>query len=236
MTEALRKISQPDGGRVECGVIQFGDDWPGIFIRGDNALALSMAIKGLAINPYDMVFSGQVQELGRLLASCDVDKCGPVAKWQHAADLKSADESREGSSPSRPTRYKCDSCYDTGVVFEDPGNPKPPCPNCNRTEEDLTPLQRWKGIMPSSECDIQVGQKRMFFIDGVGDMEGTIQSFDENFCYMLETGETDPERAWGIGWDMPGMSHVGILIDGEEYKAYMRDVEREALNAGSVQS
>lgn len=34
--------------RIETGVVQFGDDWPGIFIRGDNAkmyeLSLTIAI------------------------------------------------------------------------------------------------------------------------------------------------------------------------------------------------
>lgn len=30
--------------RVETGAIQFGDDWPGLFIRGDNAMVLSLAI------------------------------------------------------------------------------------------------------------------------------------------------------------------------------------------------
>ena len=35
----VRKLPAPEsGGRVETGPTQFGDDWPGIFIRGDNAL------------------------------------------------------------------------------------------------------------------------------------------------------------------------------------------------------
>lgn len=40
-----------EGPRVETGPLQFGDDWPGIFIRGDNALAdaamLEIALKQL---------------------------------------------------------------------------------------------------------------------------------------------------------------------------------------------
>lgn len=31
--------------RPETGVMQFGDDWPGIFIRGDNAFAYSLALE-----------------------------------------------------------------------------------------------------------------------------------------------------------------------------------------------
>ena len=33
----VRQCPQPDGGRVETGPVQFGDDWPGLFVRGDNA-------------------------------------------------------------------------------------------------------------------------------------------------------------------------------------------------------
>lgn len=35
----IRKLPAPDdgAGRVETGPVQFGDDWPGVFIRGDNA-------------------------------------------------------------------------------------------------------------------------------------------------------------------------------------------------------
>ena len=29
-----------EGGRVETGSLQFGDDWPGVFIRGDDAIGL----------------------------------------------------------------------------------------------------------------------------------------------------------------------------------------------------
>lgn len=31
--------------RVECGAIQFGDDWPGLFLRGDSAIAFGMYLK-----------------------------------------------------------------------------------------------------------------------------------------------------------------------------------------------
>lgn len=31
--------------RVETGVVQFGDDWPGVFVRGDNAFAYAMALE-----------------------------------------------------------------------------------------------------------------------------------------------------------------------------------------------
>lgn len=30
--------------RLETGVVQEGDDWPGVFIRGDNAMAYAMSL------------------------------------------------------------------------------------------------------------------------------------------------------------------------------------------------
>lgn len=30
--------------RVETGAVRFGDDWPGLFIRGDDAMYLAMCI------------------------------------------------------------------------------------------------------------------------------------------------------------------------------------------------
>jgi hypothetical protein len=31
--------------RVETGAVRFGDDWPGLFIRGDDAFYLALALK-----------------------------------------------------------------------------------------------------------------------------------------------------------------------------------------------
>lgn len=38
MTRAVRKLDAPTDnlGRVETGAVQFGDDWSGLFIRGDD--------------------------------------------------------------------------------------------------------------------------------------------------------------------------------------------------------
>jgi hypothetical protein len=33
--------------RVETGAIQFGEDWPGLFLRGDDAKFLSLAIESV---------------------------------------------------------------------------------------------------------------------------------------------------------------------------------------------
>lgn len=33
--------------RVETGAIRFGDDWPGVFIRGDNAFHFAMHLEAI---------------------------------------------------------------------------------------------------------------------------------------------------------------------------------------------
>jgi len=40
----IRKVPAVEP-RVETGPIQFGDDWPGTFIRGDNAFAYAMYLE-----------------------------------------------------------------------------------------------------------------------------------------------------------------------------------------------
>jgi hypothetical protein len=41
--------SEPDGDvpRVETGAVQFGNDWPGLFVRGDEAVHLAWCIEKL---------------------------------------------------------------------------------------------------------------------------------------------------------------------------------------------
>lgn len=46
MTNDIQHLP-PQEPRVETGVVQFGEDWPGVFIRGDNAFAYRMAIAQL---------------------------------------------------------------------------------------------------------------------------------------------------------------------------------------------
>lgn len=43
------KLAMPDGmRRMETGAMQFGDDWPGIFMRGDYALMMAAALMEIA--------------------------------------------------------------------------------------------------------------------------------------------------------------------------------------------
>lgn len=41
----LRKIKTEDTKRVETGPLQINDDWPGVFIRGDNAFHYAMHLQ-----------------------------------------------------------------------------------------------------------------------------------------------------------------------------------------------
>lgn len=63
----IRKIDIELEERVETGAVQFGDDWPGVFIRGDNAgyyaLMLESVLRG-DNDPYALI---AVNSLLRLL-------------------------------------------------------------------------------------------------------------------------------------------------------------------------
>ena len=44
----VQQIAAPGGSaNVRTGAIQFNDDWPGLFIRGDDAISLLVAIRSL---------------------------------------------------------------------------------------------------------------------------------------------------------------------------------------------
>lgn len=44
---ASAQAAAPSTERPETGPMQFGDDWPGVFIRGDNALHFAMELRGV---------------------------------------------------------------------------------------------------------------------------------------------------------------------------------------------
>ena len=52
----VRRITRnKDFSRVETGAIRFEDDWPGIFIRGDDCMRLRMVLEELHLEPYPQV-------------------------------------------------------------------------------------------------------------------------------------------------------------------------------------
>jgi hypothetical protein len=60
--------------RVETGPIQFGEDWPGFFLRGDNAFALRLAIANILVNPHDVFARMQLQAYMQELDACNLNK------------------------------------------------------------------------------------------------------------------------------------------------------------------
>jgi hypothetical protein len=74
--------------RPATGAVQIGDDWPGIFIRGDEALAYASKLKFLIstlearvhqLSEAEVAAWARVQELADLLESCRVTRPEPRA-------------------------------------------------------------------------------------------------------------------------------------------------------------
>jgi hypothetical protein len=53
--------------RAETGPMVFGDDWTGVFIRGDNAFFYAMALQEILSRPDDVMARNAVQDLIDLL-------------------------------------------------------------------------------------------------------------------------------------------------------------------------
>jgi len=63
--------------RVESGPIQFGDDWPGVFIRGDNALFFASYIDHAIKGGIDQeIRNAMLRGLRDTLLSCSVGDTG----------------------------------------------------------------------------------------------------------------------------------------------------------------
>ena len=79
MTDNIQKIDMMVIPRAETGPMEFSQDWPGVFIRGDNAFAYAMYLRALletdGSNPgIDYIARAQVQGLIELLESCNVNQ------------------------------------------------------------------------------------------------------------------------------------------------------------------
>lgn len=60
-----------EGRRVDTGPVQFGDDWPGVFIRGDEVSGILRVIQNLhTMRPE--IRAVAVQDIADLLTSCVV--------------------------------------------------------------------------------------------------------------------------------------------------------------------
>ena len=76
--------------RVETGATQFGDDWPGVFIRGDNAFAYAMYIKAALQGGEDnvaQIYRSGALGLVRLLESCNANNAADaISRGDHIGE------------------------------------------------------------------------------------------------------------------------------------------------------
>lgn len=79
--------------RPETGPMRFGEDWPGIFIRGDCAFGFAMSLQTLANKQLDpnirSIYAAQAEALAKLLLACDVSKKSPtqtLRSWKDCAE------------------------------------------------------------------------------------------------------------------------------------------------------
>lgn len=78
--------------RVETGVLQFGDDWPCVVIRGDNAMYYAAMLRQVADNPElaeGVMVKAMLEGLADLLGECRVTPNGEPKEVQY---LKSFDK------------------------------------------------------------------------------------------------------------------------------------------------
>lgn len=57
--------------RAETGAMCFGDDWNGVFIRGDNAIGLVLNLKGYLADPTGPFCGNAVRQIIELLECSD---------------------------------------------------------------------------------------------------------------------------------------------------------------------
>lgn len=74
MSDGITRIPYPVGrARVETGPLQFGNDWPGIFIRGKHAFAFHCMIRELlACYTFPDLQTSELEALLNLLATSDL--------------------------------------------------------------------------------------------------------------------------------------------------------------------
>lgn len=75
MPERILKLKAvPKGQRVETGALQFEGDWPGVFIRGDEAIGAAAQIRQVLplIPAHDDTLRSRLSDLVRTLESCRV--------------------------------------------------------------------------------------------------------------------------------------------------------------------
>jgi hypothetical protein len=92
-------------GRMECGPVQFGDDdWPGVWLRGDYALAHAMYVDQAAdrieaADPLGWLDAMYLRGLAKQLRSCDVRLHNEPAQGQSREAAESRGAPRSATTP-----------------------------------------------------------------------------------------------------------------------------------------
>lgn len=68
----IRKIDAAIGTRLETGPVQVNQDWPGVFIRGDNAAYYSMHLRAMLDGKQDAFTPHVLEGLYKLLQGCHI--------------------------------------------------------------------------------------------------------------------------------------------------------------------
>lgn len=81
-----RRLREADP-RIETGVVQFGQDWPGVFIRGDNAYGMRVSLERVIDFVQDPVNEGKklavcISDMYRLISLLDLLKASQADPLQ----------------------------------------------------------------------------------------------------------------------------------------------------------
>jgi hypothetical protein len=108
----------PVDDRVETGPVQFGDDWPGVFIRGDNAAMYAFSLQSLLDGHDDPIAAAVVEGLVQTLTSSRVHRGNQTDFVEIVNDLNicpncggPADNGHDRSYPPAP--YFCTKCMES---------------------------------------------------------------------------------------------------------------------------
>lgn len=118
MTEIRQLPAQQE--RVETGPVQFGDDWPGVFIRGDHAGWYAMNLKHVLESdlPLDFLLASNLRNLQQDLAGCVVGPCREMVVSPAGGHANSDTPTTE------PPNFAC-PC----LLADEPCRPKCSCRN-----------------------------------------------------------------------------------------------------------
>ena len=90
------------GTRIETGPTQFGSDWPGLFVRGDDCMRFACALQAFLerhpIGNYDAIDSAPVKGLLEMLRSTDTRRRVVVQKLKEFEQCLTPKDRKKGKT------------------------------------------------------------------------------------------------------------------------------------------